>query len=110
MVTLRRTQTFLRRVEVSSKAETAPPMTVLGNWRANPLLTRPQQLGQPVDVEASREYPAPLLSVARRKCGKKADGAFLKRHRLKDGIPKEEEEKPRKQTVLEILLQCDSFC
>jgi hypothetical protein len=71
MVTLRRTQTLLRRVGVSSKAETALPMTVLGNWRANSLLTRPQQLGQPVDVQAIREYPAPILSVARRKCRKK---------------------------------------
>jgi len=28
-------------------------------------------------------------------CGKKRPVALLKRHRLEDGIPKEEEEKPR---------------
>jgi hypothetical protein len=39
---------------------------------------------------------------------KKSRWGFLKRHRPKDGIPKEEEEKPRKRTVSETLLQCNS--
>ncbi len=41
------------------------------------------------------------------KVRKKTDG-LLERHRPKDGIPKEEEEKPRKTIVQETLLQCNS--
>jgi len=51
--------------------------------------------------------PGPVLGSGM-EVPKKADGDFLKRHRLKDGIPKEEEEKPRKRIVLETLLRCNS--
>jgi GNAT superfamily N-acetyltransferase len=40
---------------------------------------------------------------------KKTGGAFLKRHRLKDGIPKEEEEKPRKEILQQTMVQCNSY-
>ena len=44
MMTLRCTRKLLDRAGVSTKAETAPPTTVLGDWYANLLFTRPQQL------------------------------------------------------------------
>jgi hypothetical protein len=44
MVTLRSTQKLLRRVGISPKTETVPPTTVLGDWYANILYSRPQQL------------------------------------------------------------------
>lgn len=44
MLTIRCTQKLLRRVGVSPKVETAPPTTVLGDWYANIIFTRPQQL------------------------------------------------------------------
>jgi len=40
---------------------------------------------------------------------KKNRWRFLKRHRLKDGIPKEEEEKPRKRIVQQPMMQRNSF-
>jgi hypothetical protein len=40
---------------------------------------------------------------------KKTGGAFLKRHRLKDGIPKEEEEKPRKQILQQTMVQRNRY-
>jgi hypothetical protein len=40
---------------------------------------------------------------------KKAGGAILKRHRLKDGIPKEEEEKPRERMVQHAMVQRNSY-
>ena len=44
MLTIRCTQKLLRRVGVSPKVETARPTTVLGDWYANLVYTRPQQL------------------------------------------------------------------
>jgi len=44
MVTLRCTQKLLRRLGVPPAIETSPPTTVLGDWYANLLHTRPQQL------------------------------------------------------------------
>jgi len=40
---------------------------------------------------------------------KKNRWRFLKRHRLKDGIPKEEEEKPRKRIVQQEMVQRNSL-
>ena len=44
MLTLRCTRRLLRRAGVSGKAETVPPTTVLGDWYANLIVARPQQL------------------------------------------------------------------
>jgi len=44
MVTLRCTQKLLRRLGVSTKAETPQPTTVLGDWYANLVYSRPHQL------------------------------------------------------------------
>jgi hypothetical protein len=44
MVTLRCTRKLLRRVGVAPKTNTAPPTTVLGDWYANIVYSRPQQL------------------------------------------------------------------
>jgi hypothetical protein len=44
MMTLSCTRKLLDRAGVFTKAETAPPTTVLGDWYANLLFTRPQQL------------------------------------------------------------------
>jgi hypothetical protein len=44
MLTIRCTQKLLRRVGMLPKVETAPPTTVLGDWYANIVFTRPQQL------------------------------------------------------------------
>ena len=44
MVTLRCTRKLLRRLRVSPSVETLPPTTVLGDWYANLLYMRPQQL------------------------------------------------------------------
>ena len=44
MVTLRCTHKLLRRVGVAPKTSTVPPTTVLGDWYANILYSRPQQL------------------------------------------------------------------
>ncbi len=44
MVTLRCTRRLLRRAGVRTKAETVPPTTVLGDWCANLVYARPQQL------------------------------------------------------------------
>lgn len=44
MVTLRCTQKLLRRLGVPAKTGTSPPTTVLGDWYANILHTRPHQL------------------------------------------------------------------
>jgi len=44
VVTLRCTRRLLRRAGVSGKAETVPPTTVLGDWYANLIVARPQQL------------------------------------------------------------------
>lgn len=40
---------------------------------------------------------------------KKTGGAYLKRHRPEDGIPKEEEEKPRKRILQQLMVRCNSF-
>jgi hypothetical protein len=40
---------------------------------------------------------------------KKNRWRLLKRHRLKDGIPKEEEEKPRKRIVQQAMVQRNRF-
>jgi hypothetical protein len=45
----------------------------------------------------------------RPKYGKKNRWRIFKRHRLKDGIPKEEEEKPRKQILQQTMVQCNSY-
>lgn len=44
MVTLRCTQKLLRRLDVSPRSAVAPPTTVLGDWYANLVFARPQQL------------------------------------------------------------------
>jgi uncharacterized protein DUF6933 len=44
MVTLRCTQKLLRRVGIAAKTNTMPPTTVLGDWYANIVYSRPQQL------------------------------------------------------------------
>jgi len=44
VVTLRCTQKLLRRARVSPNINTEPPTTVLGDWYANLLYSRPQQL------------------------------------------------------------------
>jgi len=53
-------------------------------------------------------YAAPFLAE-RRKTTKKSRWGLLQRHRPKNGIPKEEEEKPRKRILQEKLLRCNSF-
>jgi len=35
--------------------------------------------------------------------------ALSQGHRLEDGIPKEEEEKPRKRMLQQVMVQCNSF-
>jgi len=44
MITLRCTRKLLDRAGVSAKVEPAPPTTVLGDWYANLIFARPQQL------------------------------------------------------------------
>ena len=44
MITLRCTRKLLDRAGVPAKAETVPPTTVLGDWYANLIFARPQQL------------------------------------------------------------------
>lgn len=44
MLTIRCTQKLLLRVGVSPKVQTISPTTVLGDWYANLIFTRPQQL------------------------------------------------------------------
>src|SRR5262245_63629740 len=44
MITLRCTQKLLKRLGAPSNTETQPPTSVLGDWYANLIYTRPQQL------------------------------------------------------------------
>ncbi len=44
MLTLRCTQKLMRRLKVPTKVETLAPTTVLGDWYANLIYARPQQL------------------------------------------------------------------
>jgi hypothetical protein len=64
-------------------------------------------------VEGGNEIPGLSAHAGKAELGnrgvKKNRWRFLKRHRLKDGIPKEEEEKPRKQIVQQVMVQRNSF-
>lgn len=44
MLTLRCTKKLLKRVELAARVEAKPPTTVLGDWYANIIYARPQQL------------------------------------------------------------------
>jgi hypothetical protein len=83
-----------------------------GRWSCNRADTR--QRSSRASVEAGHEIAGLSAAADRRKpagdrnAAKKTGGSFMQGHRLKDGIPKEEEEKPRKQILQQTMVHCNS--